>query len=36
MSQTSSENFKHTCFVDMWDLGSGFGPKMSKNKLIYG
>ena len=36
MLQTTSDNFKHICFVDMWDLGSAFGWKMSKSKVIFG
>ena len=36
MLQTTSENFKHTCFVDMWDWGFVFGPKIGKNKVIFG
>ena len=35
MLQTTSDNFKHTCFADMWDLDSVFGPKMGKNKVIF-
>ena len=34
MLQTTSDTFKGTCFVDMWDLGSVFGPKMGKNKVV--
>ena len=34
MLETTSENFKRTCFVDMWVLGSVFGPKIGKKFLI--
>ena len=34
MLQVMSDDFKHTCFVDIWDFGSIFGPKMGKNKVI--
>ena len=30
MLQTTSDNFKGTCFVDMWDSGSVFDPKMGQ------
>ena len=36
MLQTTSENFKHTCFVGTWDWGLVFGPKIGKNKVIFG
>ena len=36
MLQTTSENFKHTCFVDKWNLGSIFGPKFGRIKVILG
>ena len=36
MLQTASENFKYTCFIDMWDLGPVLGPKIGKIKVIFG
>ena len=33
MLETTSD-FKRTFFVDMWDLGSVFGPKIGKKFLI--
>ena len=35
MLQTTSDNFKRTCFVDMWDVGSVFGPKIGINKVAF-